>query len=90
MEQYNIIFYNDMGHLMIEKLFDLPTNITTFAYNVIRNKINYATDKNNNGCRFYILKNGLNDKWSYIYNNVQINIDYSKLDKFYSNSMIYI
>jgi hypothetical protein len=89
MEHYTIIFYNDMGHLMIRDFFNIPKTIRDFAYEVVRNKIDYATDNNNLGCSFYILKPRLNDKWSYNYNNVQLTIDYSKLDKFDSSRMIY-
>lgn len=88
MEYYTIIFYNDMGHLMVRDSCNIPKTITDFAYKVVQNKINYASD-NNLGCSFYILKPGLNDKWSYNYDNIQITIDYSKLDKFDSRRMIY-
>lgn len=89
MKSYTIIFYNDMGHLMIHDFDNIPETIRNFAYKLVQNKIDYATDNNNLGCRFYILKHVLNDKWSYNYNNVQINMDYSKLDKFDSSRMIY-
>lgn len=89
MKSYTIIFYNDMGHLMIHDFDNIPETIRNFAYKLVQNKIDYATDNNNLGCRFYILKPVLNDKWSYNYNNVQINMDYSKLDKFDSSRMIY-
>ncbi len=88
------------GHLMI-KLYDLiPDQIRKFAYEKIKNKINYATDKENLGCRFYILKNGLNNTWEvclpeqtnslcedYKFNNVIITLDYSQLGKFDSKRM---
>ncbi len=90
MEQYTIFFYNDMGHLMIDDYSNIPSNIRNFAYHKINNKILYATDNNNLGCRYYILIHGLNHNWTYNYNDIQITIDYSKLDKFDSNTMIYV
>ncbi len=90
MKEYNIIFYNNMGNLLINNYDNLPTFVTEFAYKIINNKIIYATDKQNLGCVFYILKPELLNKWSYNINNIKINIDYSKLDKFDFNNMKYI
>jgi hypothetical protein len=90
MEKVNIIFYNDMGHLMVADFSNIPKHIRDFAYDKIQNKIVYATDAKTLGCRFYILKNGLHDKWVYNYDNIQITLNYSMLDKFDSNRMIYI
>jgi len=90
MEKIEIIFFNDMGHLMMFNYSNIPKNIRDFAYNKIQNKIVCATDTKNLGTRFYILKNGLNDKWVYNYDNIQITLDYSRLNKFDSSTMIYI
>jgi len=46
MPNYKITFYNDMGHLLIKNYGNIPENIRNFAYKVIENKINYATDNN--------------------------------------------
>ncbi len=90
MPNYKITFYNDMGHLLIENYNNIPENIRNFAYKVIENKINYATDNNKHGCRFYILKVGLEPTWTYSFNNCEITIDYSQLSKFNPSTMIYI
>lgn len=90
LQEYHIQFHNDMGHLMIADFFNIPENIRAFAYNKIKNKILYAKDNARLGCRFYILKNGLNDIWSYNFNDCKITIYYDKLDKFEPNSMVYV
>lgn len=85
--KYRIVFNNDMGHLMIKSYDLFPDQIRKFAYEKIKNKINYATDNNNLGCRFYILKNGLNNTWDYKFNDVIITLDYSQLDKYNPKTM---
>jgi hypothetical protein len=85
--KYKIVFDNDMGHLMIKSYDLFPEQIRNFAYEKIKNKINYATDNKNLGCQFYILKNGLNNTWDYNFNNATITLDYSQLDKFNPKTM---
>lgn len=98
--KYRIVFYNDMGHLMIKSYNLFPEQIRNFAYEKIKNKINYATDNDNLGCQFYILKNNLNNTWEvclpeqtnslcedYKFNNSIITLDYSQLDKFNPKTM---
>jgi len=87
---YTIQFYNDMGHLMIDNLNNIPKNIRTFAFEKIKNKINYAKDNKNLGCQFYILRAGLDNSWTYNFANTSVTLDFSKLDKFDSKTMIYI
>ncbi len=87
---YTIQFYNDMGHLMIDNLSTLPENIRTFAFDKIKNKINYAKDNKNLGCRFYVLRAGLDNKWTYNFANTSVTLDFSKLDNFNPKTMIYI
>lgn len=86
----NIKFYNDMGHLLIENEKNIPQEIISWAHQKIKNKINYATDKNNLGCRFYILRAGLDSKWTYNFQGKTIILDFSQLDKFDSKTMYYI
>ena len=85
--KYRIVFDNDMGHLMIKSYDLFPEQIRKFAYDKIKNKINYASDNDNLGCQFYILKNGLNNTWDYKFNNVIITLVYSQLDKFNPKTM---
>ncbi len=87
---YTIQFYNDMGHLMIDNLSNIPEPIRKFAFEKIKNKINYAKDNENKGCRFYILRAGLDNKWTYNFANSIITLDFSQLDKFNPKTMIYI
>lgn len=90
MNRYNIVFVNDMGHLMIQDFNDIPENVKNFAYEVVKNKIVSAKDNSHLGCIFYILIDGLLPTWTYKYKDVEITIDYSKLDKYDSRRMIYI
>ncbi len=87
---FTIEFYNDMGHLMIHNLSSIPENIRTFAFEKIKNKINYAKDNKNLGCQFYILRAGLDNKWTYNFANTTVTLDFSQLDKFNPKTMIYI
>ena len=90
MKSYKISFYNDMGHLMTEpKIWNMPDHIYKFAYEKIKNKLVYATDNDRLGCRFYILKPGLSNQWTYNFNGVHITMDYSQLDRFNPNTMRY-
>jgi len=88
MKEYTLFFHNDMEHLLIEDYETLPNNITQFAYNKIQNKLLYATDNSNVGCRFFILLPGMNPRWTYYLDNISITLDYSKLDKYDSRNMI--
>ena len=88
MSSYTISFYNDMGHLLTKPEYSkLPSEIYRFACEKIRNKLDYATDTSNLGCRFYILKSGLSNRWTY---SNGITIDYSQLDKYDSKTMRYV
>ena len=87
MYEYTVKFTNDMGHLITHNSDKLPAQVLDFAHNKIKNKIIVATDKNNLGCRFYILKNGLQKRWTYTLGNMSIMLDYSDLDKFNSKTM---
>lgn len=76
---YNVRFYNDMGHLVQNcDIKDIPTVIKDFINSKMKH-IKYGTDKN--GCRIYILKEGLNKNWTYNYKNDIINIFYDIPDK---------
>lgn len=90
MKEYNIVYYNDMGHLMIENYNILPPFVKDFVYEIIKNKILYATDKKGLGCMFYILKPELLTEWTYNINDTKINVNYGKLDKFNAIDMKYI
>ena len=84
---YNVRLYNDMGHLMTDPKFNkIPENIRKFVYSKSDMYVYKATDKSRVGCCFYILKDGLKDKWTYHLNNDIVNITYD-LDKFNKDIM---
>jgi hypothetical protein len=76
MVNYNIIFHNDMGHLMIHNFERIPRHITDFAYSKSQQYLFCATDKEGLGCMFYILKPNMKKRWTYIYNNDNVTITY--------------
>ena len=79
---YNITLFNDMGHLnTIPDSSDIPKKIFDFIYLKADMYLANATDTINWGCRFYILKPGLNKNWTYYYGHDIINITYD-LDTF--------
>ena len=84
---YNISIYTDMGHLMTNPPYSsIPRDIYNFVMSKIKLYVDHATDKLNLGCCFYILKSGLNKKWTYYYNNDIIHLTYD-LDIFDSKIM---
>ena len=88
MPSYLISFHNDMGHLLTTPEYSqLPRNIYNFAMEKKNNKLLNATDNMNLGCRFYILKPGLLNKWTYYLNGDSIELDYSQLDNFNPDTM---
>lgn len=89
MKTYIITPYNDMGHLMLRTTSGrIPDHINTFVYQKIKNKITKTTDNDGYGTRWYILKSGLADSWLYTLGEDAIVIDYSKLDKYNSKTMV--
>jgi hypothetical protein len=83
MPEYTVQLYNDMGHLLTEPYYGtIPNDIFDFVCRKSRNKINYATDLSNLGCRYYILKEGLQTKWTYQVGDDTITIDYTRLEPF--------
>ena len=91
MTHYRISFYTDMGHLLTRPDYaEIPRHIYDFVSEKRKNKLIYATDNEKKWCRFYILKPGLLNEWTYNLNEDTITIDYSKLDKFDPESMIYL
>lgn len=91
MSIYIISFYNDMGHLLTQPPYHkLPKDIFKLAMEKVQENIILATDKNRLIAQYYILKNGKNNKSVYSYNNNKIILDYTQLDKFDSNKMVYI
>lgn len=87
---YKVKFYNDMGHLMIENYDNMPQSIRDFAYEKAKQYLNYATDTSGMGCRFYVLKRGLSDKWTYNYGRYSVEIDWSDCITFNTNTMRYV
>lgn len=78
MQLYKIQFYNDMGHLLIQNQQTIPEHIQQFAYSKVKLYIRHATDNSGRGCMFYILKDGLQPKWTYYYEaNIAVEIDWS-------------
>lgn len=84
---YNIRFYTDMGHLMMNTK-NIPYDISKFAYSKSTMYLNYATDKSGLNCRFYILKPGFKKSWTYYYYNHIVNITFD-VDLFDVNTMEY-
>lgn len=88
MPEYTVQLFNDMGHLLTEPYYgNIPNDIFDFVCTKSRNKINYATDLSNHGLRFYILKEGLQKKWTYKVGDDTITIDYTRLETFNEKSM---
>ena len=87
---WTIRFYNDMGHLLIDDFDKIPDQVRKFALDKISNKINHAKDNKNLGCRFYILRSGLDLQWTYNLPTGKITLDFSQLDKFDPTTMIYV
>jgi hypothetical protein len=88
MPEYTVDFYNDMGHLRTYPDYgELPDPIFEFACEKVRNKINYATDLSKLGLTFYILKEGLQTKWTYKVGDDTITINYANLNIFDAESM---
>lgn len=85
---YEILFKNDMGHLVVENADIMPYNIIKFAYDFIKNKIYIATDNTGYGCRFYILRDGSNNNFNLTLGEYFFNINLKKLDQFDPCSMI--
>jgi hypothetical protein len=88
---YNVKIYNDMGHLSISNTNNTatPEHIKRFLYQKIKNKINYATNLEDHGCTYYILKPGLQKQWTYTFNNDVITLTYD-LDDFNPKIHIYM
>lgn len=83
MVSYKVSLYNDMDHLLSNPSYNtIPKDIIDFVYKKSKNKIFYATDRENLGCLFFILKPDLQNSWTYTYDNDIITIDYSKLNTF--------
>lgn len=83
---YKIKFYNDMGHLLIDNYDNLPRHIIDFAYSKVKLYINHATDLDGLYCRFYCLKPGLQQKYTYYIGQDSVEIDWSDC-KFNPNTM---
>lgn len=73
---YNVELYTDMGNLMNTPQ-NLPKHIHDFVYNKAKQYLNYATDNDGLGCRFYILKPGVQTTWTYNYGSDTIKITYN-------------
>ncbi len=88
MPEYTVEFYNDMGHLRTSPdCGEMPDRIFFFACQKVRSKIDHATDLSGIGCTYYILKEGLQPKWTYEVGGDKITIDYTHLDIFDEKSM---
>ena len=75
---HNIILFNDMGHLQTDPgIMTIPKHILDFVFEKVKLYVYYATDNDNLGCRFYVLKDGLNKEWTYYLNNDVVNITYN-------------
>ena len=65
MAEYNITVYNDMGHLLLSNWNSIPKHISDFVYAKAKIYLLNATDNANLGCAFYILRDGLQNRWTY-------------------------
>jgi hypothetical protein len=63
---YSVDIYNDMGNLIVESTTDtvLPREITAFAYEKAASDLRDATDTDNLGCRFYVVRDGVDKTWT--------------------------
>jgi hypothetical protein len=63
---YSVDIYTDMGHLIVESTTDtvLPKEITAFAYEKAASDLRRATDTDNLGCRFYVVRDGVDKTWT--------------------------
>jgi uncharacterized lipoprotein YehR (DUF1307 family) len=78
MPEYYISVFNDMGHIMTEPHMDkLPVHINKFVFDRVLRYLQMATDNKDLGCRFYILQNGLQKKWTYNYRDDIITINWN-------------
>lgn len=77
MTVYDITLQEDMGHLVIDgDITKIPGHIYNFVFTQARTYLNIATDNEGRGCRFYILKSGLKNSWTYRIGSDIINIKY--------------
>jgi hypothetical protein len=74
--EYNLTFYNDMGHLLCEPYNTTPKHILDFADSKFNLYGYLATDIATGSARYYILKPGYSDKWTYYCGNDVVNITY--------------
>lgn len=78
MPHYNVSVFNDMGHIMMEPWIDkLPAHISKFILDRVLIYLRVATDRDGLGCRFYILKDGLQRKWTYNCGEDTITVDWN-------------
>lgn len=90
MPEYYVSVFNDMGHIMTEPKMDkLPVHIYKFVFDRVLRYLQMATDNKDLGCRFYILKNGLEKKWTYNYRDDIITINWN-VDTFNQENMRWI
>ena len=83
-------FYNDMGHLMTTPGYDtFPKHIIEFAYQKANVYLNVATDVSGLGCRFYCVKPGLQNVWTYFCGQDKICITFD-VNTFCSVTMRYV
>jgi hypothetical protein len=86
---YNVRFYTDMGHLMLESIQKneiIPDHIRKFAFEKADLYLFETTDTKGLGCRFYSLKSGYKNEWVYRCNNDIVRITYN-VDKYEKDTM---
>lgn len=77
-----------MGHLMIENYDKIPRHIIDFAYSKVKLYINNATDNSGLHCRFYVLKAGLLNKYTYYCGSDTVKIDWSACNKYNPKTIV--
>jgi hypothetical protein len=64
---YDISLYNDMGHIIHECNRTLPSSVFDHIYVLAKRHLIVEIDRKF-GCRFYNLKKGFSNKWTYLLN----------------------
>jgi hypothetical protein len=87
MSIYSITVYNDMGHLVMSDFNKTSDDIQKFIYRQAYYDLYEATDNENRGCLFHILKDGKEKESLYEFKDNLILITYNVFE-FDPESMI--
>jgi hypothetical protein len=88
---YELVFYTDMGHLLIRNQHQLPESIVSFAYLAIKQHIyKRVTDNAGIGCAFYVKKPDHPNVAKHKFNNCFVYLFLHDLDKLNLNKMVIV